>query len=287
MNRVIVRTIQVVAVIALALNLVGCSSFGGTTPGSNGGGSSTPALDRINSSGKLRVGVTGSQPPLNMTAKSGEFIGLEVDLATALAASLKVEAEFVKMDFEDLIGAVESGEIDLALSGMTMTPERNQRVAFAGPYMVSGKGLITTSATLAKADSTDDLDGMNVKLAGLAGSTSLDLIENVVEGATAVAVKNYEEGIKKVIAGEVQAMVADFPICLVALIQYPEAGLESVIAPFTFEPLGAALPSNDPLFLNLVQNYMGMLEESGLMSALRSKWFEDGGWLMELPEKTI
>ena len=99
----------------------------------------------------------------------------------------------------------------------------------------------------------------------------------------AVAVSNYKTGIQKVIKGEADAMVADFPICVVALLQNPDAGLESIVSPFTFEPLGAALPPNDALFLNLVQNYMDTLEGMGLMAALRAKWFENGDWLLLIP----
>lgn len=285
MVRSFTRAFSGFAILLLVLSLTGCSSTGGFSMG--GGSSPTPVIDRIASSGKLRVGVTGSMPPFNMTSKTDEIFGLEADLARALAATMEVEVEFVTMEFSKLLDAVESGSVDIALSGITMTPQRNRRVAFAGPYFISGKGLITTSATLAKIDSEDDLDGKNIKLAALRGSTSEILIEKSIDGATAVPVANYQEGIQKVLAGEVDAMVADFPICLVALFQHPDAGLESAISPFTFEPLGAAVPAGDALFLNLVQNYMGMLEQTGLMPALRAKWFEDGSWLGQLKESSF
>ena len=243
----------------------------------------TPAIDRILKAGKLRVGLTADQPPFNMRTKSGQIIGMEADLAESLASSMGVKVEFVVKDFAELLPAVHKGEIDIALSGLTMTPERNTRVAFAGPYFLSGKGLITTSAALAKTDEPADLEGSNLKLVALKDSTSYLLIENGVPSATALAAKSYDEGVQMVIDGKADAMVADYPICLVALFQHPDAGLESAIAPFTFEPLGAALPSNDPLFLNLVQNYMGTLEQSGLMAVLRAKWFDTGDWLAELP----
>jgi polar amino acid transport system substrate-binding protein len=245
--------------------------------------SATPTMDRILSSGVLRVGLTAAQPPFNMKTKSGQIIGMEADLAESLASSMGVKVEFVVKDFAELLPAVHKGEIDMALSGLTMTPERNTRVAFAGPYFLSGKGLITTSAALAKTDEPSDLEGSSLKLVALADSTSYLLIKNGVPSSQALAAKSYAEGIQMVIDGKADAMVADYPICLVALFQHPDAGLESAIAPFTFEPLGAALPSGDPLFLNLVQNYMGMLEDSGLMALLRAKWFDSGDWLAELP----
>jgi polar amino acid transport system substrate-binding protein len=247
------------------------------------GHSATPTLDRINRTGALKIGVSGAQPPFSMTAKSGDVIGLDVDLGNALAASMGVDAKFVVMDFADLIPAVEAGTVDIALSGLTITPERNRRVAFAGPYFLSGKGLLTTSAALAKADDPSDLSGGPHTFVALKDSTSFGLIESLGGGVKAVGVSDYATGIQQVIKGKADAMVADYPVCVVALFQNPDAGLESIISPFTFEPLGAAVAPNDALFLNLVQNYMNTLEGIGLMGILRAKWFENGDWIVLLP----
>jgi polar amino acid transport system substrate-binding protein len=246
-------------------------------------GSSTPTMDRINKSSTLRVGLSGNQPPFNMKTKSGGLIGLDVDLGRAMAAAMGVEVEFVVKDFGQLLGAVEKGQVDVVLSGMTMTPERNRKVAFAGPYFASGKGLITSSAALAKTDDPSDLEGQDVTLVALAGSTSFAMIEGLPAPVKAIPAKSYDAAVQMVIDGEADAMIADFPICLVALFQHPDAGLESAVAPFTFEPIGAAVNADDALFMNLVGNYMKMLEGTGLMTALRARWFENGDWLAELP----
>ncbi len=270
--------------LALAILLTVMTSIGSTTAAlGKESGSATPTMDRILKSGTLRVGLTAKQPPLNMKDKSGQIIGMDVDLADALALSMGVEAEFVVMDFTDLLPAVQSGKVDIVLSGLTMTSERNTRVAFAGPYFISGKGLLTSSAALAKIDKPADLDGSNAKLVALEDSTSYRFIQDAAPNATAIAAKDYDEAIQMVIDGKADAMVADYPICVVALFQHPGIGLQSVKAPFTFEPMGAALPANDPLFINLVQNYMNMLEHTGLMKVLRTKWFDSGGWLAIMP----
>jgi polar amino acid transport system substrate-binding protein len=242
----------------------------------------TPTMDRINASGVLRVGVSGGQPPFNMKTRSGELIGLEVDLARAMAASMGVKAEFVEKDFSKLLPAVEKGEIDIALSGLTMTAERNRKVAFAGPYFISGKALITTSASLAKADDPSDMSG-SYKIVALDGSTSLILLEATAEDAKVIPVKNYDKGIQMVISGKADAMLADLPICLVAALKNPDAGIVGVTAPLTFEPLAGAVSGDDALFLNLVQNYFNTLEGIGLMGLLRAKWFEDDSWIATLP----
>ena len=90
-------------------------------------------LDRILKKGELVVGTTGTQPPLSMTAKGGEIIGLDADIAKLIATGLGVKIRFSKMLFSELIPALESGKVDMIISGMTMTSERNAKVPFIGP----------------------------------------------------------------------------------------------------------------------------------------------------------
>ena len=78
------------------------------------------------------MGLSATQPPLNMKNRAGEIIGLEVELAEILAQSMNIELRFVERPFAELIDALENDEVDLVISGMTITPERNARVAFAG-----------------------------------------------------------------------------------------------------------------------------------------------------------
>ncbi len=265
---------------SLLLVASGCSTVGG---GDQVERISNPVLSRIMSTGVLRVGMSGSQPPFNAKTRSGEIIGIEADLANALAGAMGVKAELVQKPFGMLIGALEAGEVDIVMSQMTMTPERNTRVAFAGPYFVSGKALLTKSEPLARADEPEDLDQASLRLAALKGSTSERFVEEAIPSARVVATSDYDEAVKLVIEDQVDGMIADLPICLISVLRNPDAGLVSVANPFTFEPLGVALSAEDPLFLNLVQNFMDMLEGTGLMVELQAAWFRDGSWLAELP----
>jgi polar amino acid transport system substrate-binding protein len=136
---------------------------------------------------------------------------------------------------------------------------------------------------LAQANDASDIDQTGIRLAALKGSTSERFVKDAVPSARLIAATDYDEGVRLVINNDVDGLVADLPICVISVLRYPDAGLETVASPFTFEPLGAALPAGDPLFINLVQNYMNMLEGTGLMRQLRSKWFNDASWLDELP----
>ena len=66
-----------------------------------------------------------------------------------------------------------------------------------------------------------------------------------------------------VLDDEVQAMIADFPICQLSVMRHPEADLSTLMTPFTIEPLGIALPADDPLFINLIDNYLNTTRKHG------------------------
>jgi polar amino acid transport system substrate-binding protein len=242
-----------------------------------------PVLSRIVESGTFKVGMSGTQPPFSVVSKSGALIGYEVDLATILADAMGVEVEFVQKPFGELLPALQKGEIDAIMSGMTMTPKRNLKAAFVGPYIVSGKSILTKSATLAALEEAEDIDRSTITIAALKGSTSERFVQKVLEKTTYVAVDDYDAGVQMVIAGKADAMVADFPICALSQMRFPEAGLVSLAEPMTIEPIGIALAPGDSLLVNMVTNYLGALEGIGLLDALEKKWFEDGGWLIQLP----
>ena len=246
--------------------------------------SDSPVVDRILKSGTLRVGMAGDTPPLNATDLNGRLMGLEVDLAVDLGNAMGVEAIPVKLPFGDLLPALERGDVDVVLSNMTMTTERNTRVAFVGPYLISGKAVLTRSAELAEADEPADLDVPALKVAALRGSTSERLLREVADDAEVVAVDAPGEGVAQVIEGGAQAMLADLPIVLLALLRNPDAGLLGVTAPLTYEPIGVALPAGDALFENLIRNRIILLEESGVLEVMRLRWFTQADWLAVLED---
>jgi ABC-type amino acid transport substrate-binding protein len=211
------------------------------------------------------------------------MMGLEVDLARAIATLMSAQLEIVQKPFGELLGALQKGEVDLVMSGMTITAERNLKVAFVGPYFLSGKSILTRSSTLAQAKETGDLDQPGLKLAALEGSTSQGFVEALMPKATLVATKNYDDAVKLVLADEVQALVADREIVALTAFRHPEEDLVTLKQPLTIEPIGVAVPPGDGLLLNFLENTLGALEASDLLGALRSRWLQQGDWVQQLP----
>jgi polar amino acid transport system substrate-binding protein len=239
-------------------------------------------LDRIAQSGVLRVGTAADMPPLNMLDKSGVPMGLDVDLAGTMASAMGVELRLVVKPFPDLLPALEAGDVDMVISGMTITPERNLKAAFAGPYHISGQALLTRFKSLVTFEDTATLNSEAFAFTALESSSSAALVETMMPKARLVTARDYEAAVDMVIANQVDALVADYPICVLALLRHPDAGLVSRITPFTYEPLGIAMPAGDAQMINWVTNFLNILRESDELIKLKVKWIEDPSWLTDL-----
>lgn len=265
----------------LLLFLIGCAQTNSNTAIASS--STAPVIDRIQQRGTLVVGMTGNMPPLNMTSKAGELIGYEVDLARAMAKAMGVKAKLAVMPFAELLPALQTGKIDLIVSNMTITPGRNMKVAFVGPYFTSGKAFLTKRKTFALAEEAADIDAKNTKLVALKGSTSQAFVETAIPDATLITARDYDAAVKMVLEDKVHAMVADYPICVVSVFRYPDQGLLSVVTTLTYEPIGVGVPADDPLLVNWVENFLGIAEGTGLLEELRRRWLLNADWLQRLP----
>lgn len=239
-------------------------------------------MDRILKKGELVVGITGAQPPLNATNKDGKIIGFDADIATAIALNIGVKVKFSTMAFSELLPALETGKVDMILSSMTMTLKRNVKVAFVGPYYISGKGILTKAQSIAALQDPDGLNNPDFKVAVLKDSTSQIFVEQSAPKAKLVTTKSYDEALGMLFKDEITALIADFPFCAFTAFRYQDKGLVVGQSKLTFEPLGIAVPE-DTLLINWLQNFMMMLEGSGQMKILNQKWFQDGAWIKDLP----
>lgn len=210
-------------------------------------------------------------------------MGLEIDLIRALAEAMNVNLNLTSMPFPDLLPALRDGKIDMVLSGISITPERAKEFAFVGPYVLSGKSVLTDSKTLVNMKTPRDLDRAELTLVALGGSTSAAYAKRVAPSAKLVTTQNYEEAVKMILAKEANAMIADMPVCVLTVLKNPQADLATPSQPFNVEPIGIAIPANDLRFQNLIETYIDAFESTGVLEQLREQWLEDGDWVLALP----
>jgi len=267
----------IIVALVIGCLMAGCAEMNQTTKTS-----SSPVMDRIVSRGELRVGISGDMPPMNLRTKDDKIIGMDVDVATMIAESMGIKLNVQRIDFKGLLPALESGSIDMIVSNMTMTPDRNLRVAFVGPYFTSGKAFLTKRSSIAQAKGLPDINSPQYTFVALKGSTSEAVIRKGAPQANLQTAGTQNDAIQMVVDGRADGMIADYPICVVAVYRNPAAGLISVVAPITYEPIGVAVPKGDPHLLNWLGNFLHSLEKAGYMHDLRQKWFAQPTWLPQM-----
>ncbi|MGZ6202764.1 MAG: transporter substrate-binding domain-containing protein [Thermodesulfobacteriota bacterium] len=243
----------------------------------------SPVLDRIVAKKELVVGTAASMPPLNMTTKDGQVIGMEADLARYFANGMGVKLSLKSMRFNDLLPALGKGQVDMVLSAMTITPQRNMRVAFAGSYFASGKSILTKKQNVESVDEIEKMNNPEKVLVALKGSTSQMFVEKMMPKAKLMLSDDYDQAVAAVKNDKAIAMVADYPICFVSIHRYPDVELATLTKPISYEPIGVALPASDPLLVNWVQNMLSFLEKTGELESLTQRWFKDTSWISQLP----
>jgi len=268
---------RLVTIVGLCVTLLLCGSVQAADSGAS-------TLSRIVENKEVRVGMSGSQPPFVMKDRKGNLVGFEVDMAQALADAMGAKLTIVQKPFAQLLPALEHGDVDLVMSGMTMTAERSLSFTFVGPYYVSGKSVLTQDQTLARVERTTELNQESLTLVALDGSTSQLYVQSDLPKATLLTAPDYAGAVNMVLNGKARAMVADLPACVVTMLRYPDTGLTTSSALLTLEPIGVAMPLDDPVLEKYITNILEAVEATGQIDELKKYWFEGARWLAMMPE---
>lgn len=127
----------------------------------------------------LRIGTNAEYPPFEF--KDGDqFVGVDMDLAKAIAEKIGAKYEIIDMDFDALIPSLTSNKIDLAISAITITDERKQQVDFSLPYYTANQVIIAKAESEVKIEKLEDL--VKYKVGAQNGTTGQIYVqENLVD----------------------------------------------------------------------------------------------------------
>lgn len=241
-----------------------------------------PSINKVLKKGELAIGTSGDYPPFNMKTKDGKFVGYDMDLGTIIASGMGVKVKFVQVPFDRLLTELDKGGVDMVISAMSITSKRNLKHAFIGPYFISGQSMVTTKETAFKAESLADIDKADFTLAVPKGTTSEIAARTNLKNAKITVAKDMNEAIQLLLDGKVKAIFTDTATGFVTAYRYKDKNLVST-AQLTYEPFGIAIKGDDPLFINYIENVLGMLKGNGTLDIMIEKWFKDGSWLKDLP----
>jgi aspartate/glutamate/glutamine transport system substrate-binding protein len=257
-----------------ATMLVGCS--GGTKTGGENKAKETSTtegntLEKIKERGKLIVGV---KYDLNLFGlkdpKTGKVEGFDIDIAKGLAKKIlgdENKIELKEVTSKTRIPMLNNGEIDAIIATMTITEERKKEVDFSDVYFMAGQSLLVKKDS--KINGLKDIKkGVTVLTAK--GSTSAQNIREKAPEATVLEFENYAEAFTALKSGQGDALTTDNALLWGMAKQDPNYRV--VDETFTEEPYGIAVRKGDKEFLQVINEYLKELKESGEYDKIYEKW---------------
>jgi glutamate transport system substrate-binding protein len=252
-----------------ALALTGCNSGTPDSPGTTGdagagaeGGDAlwevasdvtlegSPTYDRMVERDGVIVGVKNDQPGLGYEdAASGERTGFDVDIARWIAASLGFDEDqitYQTIPSANREQAIVNGDIDYYVGTYSITDKRKEQIDFAGPYFITGQGLLV-AADNEDIEGPDDLAGKVV--CSVTGSTPLQRIRDEYSPGDTREYDTYSQCIDQLLQGQVDAITTDEAILAGYVAQRPDE-LKIAGEPFSEERYGVGLEKGDTALLD-------------------------------------
>ncbi len=245
---------------------------------------SADALDDIVARGTLRVGMEPGYMPFEMTNQKGEIIGFDVDIAKRMAKAMGVKLELVSTAWDGIIPGLITDKYDIIMSGMTLTQERNLKVAFASPYIVVGQSILVKKEYANEVKTYRDLNDPKYKVASKLGTTGEQATKRMIPKASYISFETEQEGVMDLVNGKIDAFVYDLPYMAIANAEKNNGKLVFLDQPFTYEPLAWAVRKGNPDYLNWLNNFMSQIKSDGTYDKIYQKWFKSDAWLKQIQE---
>lgn len=236
-------------------------------------GSKTSTWENIKEKGEIVVATSGTLYPASFhDGESEELTGYEVEIINELGKRLDLEIKYVEMGLDGMLTSLNSGQADLAVNDIEITPEREKKFTFSEPYKYSFGTAIVRKSDRSGIESLEDLKGK--KAAGAATSVYMQVGRD--HGAEEVIYDNVTNDVylRDVSIGRTDVILNDYYLQKLALAAFPE--FEIMIHPdINYHPNVQAIimkQDNDEL-LKQVNSVLADMHDDGTISELSKKFF--------------
>ncbi len=221
----------------------------------------------------LRIGTSGSYPPLTFK-EDGQLTGMEIALAEAVSAKLKVKTRYVEMPLDKLIPALNSGKIDVIMSGLSVTEARSRKVLFTDPYMDIGQMGIIRIDDLVEWSQPRTLLNKGKKIGVKKGTTGEEFVDNDLPDAHVVRFDSIDAGTDAVSNKQIDIFIHDAPTIwrLTANFATEKPGLMGLYRPLTDEFLAWAVRHEDGSLATALNEALESIKADGTLNKIKGKW---------------
>lgn len=215
--------LALLGVMVAALALVGCSSGSSSksasasassasasaaTSSASASASSAAAGDiKLIANGKLTIATSPDYPPFE-NLENGQYVGLDIEIAKAVAKELGLEPEFKTLQFDAIIPAIAAGgQADIGISGFSVDPERAKEIDFTKSYYIDDQAVaVMKDSPVTDANADAELNKEGVIIAVQSGTTGEAYVQENYPKATAQAYGNSTDAFAAMQSGQANAV---------------------------------------------------------------------------------
>ena len=231
----------------------------------------TSEIPNINNScknGTIRIGTTGETPVFSFI-KNNKPTGFDIELMTRFAAYLQMKPEFVLLNFESLLNAAISKQVDVIANSIMFTSERAKQLAFSNSYFEAQTAVIVNKYNLPDAF-TNRKDINNASIGVMTGSIGEMYVKEKLTGAKAFCFDNIMDAIAALNANKIDYVLTAYTTAHIAaskndnLICLPEKYIQ--------EGARIAINKNNTELLNEINNKLQEYKDNGILEEIINHW---------------
>ena len=255
--------LTVAGALAGTATLAGC---GGQTADTAADDSADGDLGLV-TEGSLTFAVSPDYPPFENLV-DGEYVGLDMDLGRAVAEQLGLECVYTNIDFDGIVPAiVAGGQADAGLSGISITPDREDEVNFTTPYYIDNQAVLSSNTDVTEENAAEVLNTAEMTIAVQSGSTGADFAAENFPNAEQLAFPQFTDAFAAVSAGQANAVCGNL-----AVVEQMLAGAYTdqhvVLTSATGEEYAICVNKDNQALLDAINDALATLQEDGTIDEL-------------------
>jgi chorismate mutase-like protein len=231
--------------------------------------------EQIRARGVLRIGTTGDYAPYSiLDPRTGAYVGADIALARRLALELGLRAEFVPTTWKTLLDDAAAGRFDVAMGGISVTPERERTQLFSKAYATDHKVPVTRCGEERRFDTRAEINRPEVRLIENPGGTNEQFARAQFPAAALVVHPDNRTVFEEIIARRADVMVTD---SVEAQLQAASGkGLCQASTSSRWAPARKAIMlAPDPAFELQINRALDRMDMTQTYARLRAQWMEN------------
>lgn len=249
--------------VCLSLVLFGCGTGGSENAGKKEEGTASEGGETK----KLIVGTDATYAPMESMDSSGNIVGIDIDIVKAIAEEVGVEVEFKNIGWEPLFPAVKNGEVDFAVSSITITDDRKKEFDFTEPYYIAKQVILVPEDS----DITKFKDLKDKKVSVQINTTGHEVVKGLLGNTNPniIAAETMPLAIEEMLNGNADTSVGDNSVVNEYLKNNPDKKLK-VIEDDSFEKeyYGLMVKKGNQELIDLLNEGIEKIKENGKLKEI-------------------